>query len=497
MNRPTSLAEVTEARVAQAGVTDERSGEAAGRGEWTGVRRTAQPVLVHGAPPRFGEKPEAVPPVPETLEDTGLSSAAISDLLLRTLHQQGARTGAELEEFIRLPFHLLDDELLTLQQRRLVEVRSTQGVGRRGYLFDLTGEGRDRVREILPTNCYVGPAPVPLGQYWAIVDRQKVQDVRVGRDYVRAGFRHMVLDEELIDSVGPAINSGRSLFLYGDAGNGKTTIAEAIAEMMGGTIFVPFALEIEGQIIAVFDPLHHRPPDDEDCGDSERWLKPAQGYDARFIRVHRPVVMVGGELTLDQLELQFDPQSGVFRAPPQVKANGGVFIIDDFGRQRVRPRDLLNRWMLPLEKHVDFLTMPMGPKMPVPFECLLIFSTNLDPSELVEEAFLRRIRYKILVGDPTRKQYEEIFMRCCAACGIEYDSQAVEYVYENYYDRYGIPPRACHPRDIVGQVSDLAQYLEVEASLATQMLKLACRAYFLDMPDPPAANEEEREADVD
>ena len=497
MNRPTSLAEVTEARVAEAGVTDERSGEAAGRGEWTGVRRTAQPALVHGAPPRSGEEPEAVPPVPETLEQTGLSSAAISDLLLRTLHQQGARTGAQLEEFIRLPFHLLDDELMTLQQRRLVEVRSTQGVGRRGYLFDLTGEGRDRVREILPTNCYVGPAPVPLGQYWTIVDRQKVQDVRVGRDYVRAGFRHMVLDEELIDSVGPAINSGRSLFLYGDAGNGKTTIAEAIAEMMGGTIFVPFALEIEGQIIAVFDPLHHRPPDDEDSGDSERWLKPAQGYDARFIRVHRPVVMVGGELTLDQLELQFDPQSGVFRAPPQVKANGGVFIIDDFGRQRVRPRDLLNRWMLPLEKHVDFLTMPMGPKMPVPFECLLIFSTNLDPSELVEEAFLRRIRYKILVGDPTRKQYEEIFMRCCAACGIEYDSQAVEYVYENYYDRYGIPPRACHPRDIVGQVSDLAQYLEVEASLATQMLKLACRAYFLDMPDPPAANEEEREADVD
>ncbi len=497
MNRPTSLAEVTEARVAQAGVTDERSGEAAGRGEWTGVRRTAQPVLVHGAPPRLGEEPEAAPPVPETLEETGLSSAAISDLLLRTLHQQGARTGAELEEFIRLPFHLLDDELLTLQQRRLVEVRSTQGVGRRGYLFDLTGEGRDRVREILPTNCYVGPAPVPLGQYWAIVDRQKVQGVRVGRDHVRAGFQHMVLDEDLMDSVGPAINSGRSLFLYGDAGNGKTTIAEAIAEMMGGTIFVPFALEIEGQIIAVFDPLHHRPPDDEDCGDSERWLKPAQGYDARFIRVHRPVVMVGGELTLDQLELQFDPQSGVFRAPPQVKANGGVFIIDDFGRQRVRPRDLLNRWMLPLEKHVDFLTMPMGPKMPVPFECLLIFSTNLDPSELVEEAFLRRIRYKILVGDPTRKQYEEIFMRCCAACGIEYDSQAVEYVYKNYYDRYGIPPRACHPRDIVSQVSDLAQYLEVEASLATQMLKLACRAYFLDMPDPPAANEEEREADVD
>jgi hypothetical protein len=480
MNRPTSLAEVTEARVGQ-----------------TGVRPTAQPALVHGAPPRLGEEPEAAPPVPETLEDTGLSSAAISDLLLRTLHQQGARTGAQLEAFIRLPFHLLDDELLTLQQRRLVEVRSTQGLGRRGYLFDLTGEGRDRVREILPTNRYVGPAPVPLEQYWAIVDRQKVQGVRVGRDHVRAGFQHMVLNEDLIDSVGPAINSGRSLFLYGDAGNGKTTIAEAIADMMGGTIFVPFAIEIEGQIIAVFDPLHHRPPDEEDSGDSERWLKPAQGYDARFIRVQRPVVMVGGELTLDQLELQFDPQSGVFRAPPQVKANGGVFIIDDFGRQRVRPRDLLNRWMLPLEKHVDFLTLPMGPKLPVPFECLLIFSTNLDPSELVEEAFLRRIRYKILVGDPTREQYEEIFMRCCAARGIEYDSQAVEYVYENYYDRYGIPPRACHPRDIVSQVSDLAQYLEVEASLATQMLKLACGAYFLDMPDPPAENEEEREADVD
>ena len=486
MNRLTSLAEVTEMR-------SPGSAEAT---EETGVRRTAQPTAVRGAPSRSGEGPEAAPPVPETLEDTGLSAAAVSDLLLRTLNQQGARTGAQLEEFIRLPFHILDEELLNLQQRRFVEVRSTKGVGRRGYIFDLTGEGRTRVREILPSSRYVGPAPVPLSQYWAVVDSHKVEDVRISRHMVRDGFQHMVMDQELIDSLGPAVNSGKSLFLYGFAGNGKTTIAEAIAKMMGGAIYVPFAIEVEGQVITIFDPLHHRPIFDEETESADGWLKPAKGHDARFIRVHRPVVMVGGELTLDQLELQFDAQSGVFRAPPQVKANGGVFIIDDFGRQRVRPRDLLNRWMVPLEKDVDFLTLPMGPKLPVPFECLLIFSTNLDPSELVEEAFLRRIRYKILVGDPDREQYEEIFRRCCEARGIEYTSEAVQYIYDTYYDYYDVPARACHPRDIVSQVCDLAQYLEVEASLATPMLKLACGAYFLDMPDPPAADEEET-GDVD
>ena len=412
------------------------------------------------------------------------------------MNQQGARTGAQLEEFIRLPFHILDDELLTLQQRRFVEVRSTQGVGRRGYFFDLTGEGRSRVREILSSSRYVGPAPVPLDQYWAVVDKQKVQDARVSREMVREGFKHMVLDQELMDSLGPAMNSGKSLFLYGFAGNGKTTIAEAIADMMGGAIYVPFAIEVEGQVISMFDPLHHRPVFEEEQTGGDAWLKPAKGHDPRFIRVHRPVVMVGGELTLDQLELQFDAQSGVFRAPPQVKANGGVFIIDDFGRQRVRPRDLLNRWMLPLEKNIDFLTLPMGPKLPVPFECLLIFSTNLDPSELVEEAFLRRIRYKILIGDPTREQYEEIFRRCCVARGIPYESEAVAYIFETYYEPHGIFARACHPRDIVNQVCDLAQYLEVEASLATPMLKLACGAYFLDTSDPQADNEE-TEAHVD
>ncbi|UCG74976.1 MAG: ATP-binding protein [Gemmatimonadota bacterium] len=480
MNKPTNLAEVTETLTAQQTEADPA----------TGVRRTAQPAALRGAPSRSGEELVAAPPVPETLEDTGLSSASLSDLLLRTLNQQGARTGAQLEAFIRLPFHILDDELLTLQQRRFVEVRSTQGVGRRGYVFDLTGEGRTRVREILHSARYVGPAPVPLDQYWAVVDRQKVQDVHITRSMVREGFEHMVMSQELIDSLGPAVNSGKSLFLYGFAGNGKTTIAEAIAGMMGGAIYVPFSIEVEGQVISIFDPLHHRPVFDDDPVDGNGWLRPAKGHDPRFIRVHRPVVMVGGELTLDQLELQYDAQSGVFRAPPQVKSNGGVFIIDDFGRQRVRPRDLLNRWMVPLEKHVDFLTLPTGPKLPMPFECLLIFSTNLDPSELVEEAFLRRIRYKIMIGDPNREQYEEIFQRCCAARGIEYEKAAVDFIFENFYEPHGIFPRACHPRDLVNQVCDVAQYLEVEASLALPMLKLACGAYFLDTSDPQNASEE-------
>ncbi len=442
--------------------------------------------MVYAAPeaartPRVTD--DVKPPVPESLKDTGLSEAMVSDLVLKTLYVQGARTGLLLESFLRLPFALLDPVLMELQQRRLVEVRGSEGHGRIGFTFDITGEGRARCREVMQTNRYVGPAPIPLGEYWESVRAQSTRGLQIGREAIREGFSHLVFDEEFVDTLGPAINSGKSLFLYGHAGNGKTSIAEAIAEMMGSKIYVPYAIEIGGQIISVYDPVAHRDIDPEGRPRETRaFLRDVPEHDARFALVKRPVVMVGGELTLDELELQFDAQSGVYRAPPQLKANGGVFIIDDFGRQRVRPRDLLNRWMVPLDRHMDFLSLPMGHKLPVPFECLLIFATNLNPTELVEEAFLRRIQYKILVDNPSREEYEEIFEACCESVGLEYSPTGVDLIYREFYDKRGVPPRACHPRDIVNHLLDLARYLGVEPEVSGRMLGLACRSYFLDMP---------------
>jgi predicted ATPase with chaperone activity len=432
------------------------------------------------------------PRLPTTLEETGLSESFVSELLLKILYVQGSRTGDQLGAFSRLSFGILDDLLLTLQQRRLIEVRGTEGKGRRGYTFALTTEGRDRCREIMTTSRYVGPAPVPLTQYRAIVDHQKVEDAEVDEQQVAEGLSHLVLNGNFRESLGPAINSGRSLFLYGHAGNGKTVLAEAIAEMLGDALYIPFSVEVDGLVIAIYDPVFHEPVHEAGNGDlSSAWMDPEPDYDMRWVRIRRPVVMVGGELMLDDLELQFDQLSGVFRAPPQMKANGGVFIIDDFGRQRVRPRDLLNRWMVPLEKHVDFLSLPMGHKLPVPFQCLLIFATNLDPAELVEEAFLRRIRYKILVDNPTREQYTEIFKESCEQRGLPFTPHAIDFVYEEYYSRPHIQERCCHPRDITNHLIDIARYKRRDVELSPELLRLACDAYFLDVVDATAVLQED------
>jgi len=430
------------------------------------------------------------PPVPDSLEETGLSAAFVSDLLIKTLYRLGARTGNQLGNIIRLPFALLDEELMTLQRRHLIEVRSASGHGRRGYTFDLTMEGRGRGREALVSSSYVGPAPVTLDQYTEWIANHNVSSLNVDRETVTDGLQHLVLEDDFIDILGPGISSGTSLFLYGDAGNGKTVIAEAIAQLLGGRMYVPHAVEIEGQIIQMYDPTFHRAvegTDPEENGGSP-WVQPPPEYDHRFVRIERPVVIVGGELTLEQLELHFDPHSGVYRAPPQLKANGGAFIIDDFGRQRVHPRELLNRWMVPLERHVDFLNLPIGHKVLVPFECLLIFATNLNPADLVEEAFLRRIRYKVHVANPSREQYDEIFRRVCRDRKLQYAPEAVEFIYDEFYGRLGFEPRSCHPRDLLGHVVDLARYTNTASVLSEEKLDLACRAYFLEVPEANVPN---------
>jgi len=438
-------------------------------------------------PTEAGSRPQTAPPVPAALEDTGLSESMLQDLMIKSLYDMGARTGEELRGVLKLPFSLLDEQLMDLQQRRLVEVRGAGSQNRVTYTFDLTTEGRERARELLATNGYVGPAPVPLDAYAAWVRDQTIQGIVVTADGIRDGFSHLVYDQGFLDQLGPGINSGLSLFLYGHSGNGKTTIAEAIAGMLGGEVYLPYALEVQGNIVVLFDPVYHKHVDgdgaseDDPFGRSPLFHQDAP-HDARYARIKRPVVFVGGEMTLEQLDLQYDPDSRIYQAPSHVKANGGVFILDDFGRQHVRPRDLLNRWMVPLEKRIDFLAFKNGYKFPVPFDCMLLFATNLNPLELVDEAFLRRIRYKILVESPSREQYEEIFRRCCENRDILFDRHRVEHVFRQYYARLQIAPRGCHPRDIVDTLCNVAKYKRIPPSLTTELLDEACRSYFLDMP---------------
>jgi len=429
-----------------------------------------------------------IPPVPTTLEEAGLSASFVEDLLLKVLYTRGSTSGTMLTRTVRLPFGLLDDPLMDMQQRHYIEVRGVEGHGRRGYLFDLTGEGRARAREVMQGNSYVGPAPVPGEVYTRWVREQSLRSEKISPETIHRGFRHLVLDPKFVDRIGPGINAGRSVFLYGPPGNGKTEIAYSISQILGTGIFIPHTVEVSGQIIALFDPYLHEVIDDgmespdgsPDAPVVSNWPR----FDPRFLEIRRPAVIVGGELTLDQLELQYDSSSGVFAAPPQMKANGGAFVIDDFGRQRVRPRDLLNRWMIPLDRGIDYLGLPTGQKLEVPFDCLVVFSTNLNPADLVEEAFLRRIRYKILVDNPDRDAFAEIFRRICVKNGIQFEPEAIDYIFENYYEKDGFSPRSCHPRDILADLMDLAGYEEIQPSLSRELLSRACESYFIDMPKP-------------
>lgn len=426
---------------------------------------------------------ESRPLVPETIAETGLTLEAIVELLLKTLYVQGARSGQELVNAICLPFAIVDEQLLVLQHQRLIEVKRTAGAGRGGYVFDLTGAGGERAREAMASCQYVGPAPVPLEQYRMWIERQSVRNVHVTRERLSAAFANLVLNPSFVESLGPAVNSAKSLFISGDPGNGKTVMAEALAGLIGGAFYLPYAVDIAGQIMVVHDPVYHRPagPEESDAVTPEpQWLRDVPDHDRRFARVARPVVLTGGELTLEQLDLQYDRDTKVYQAPFQVKANGGVLILDDFGRQRVPPRDLLNRWILPLEKRMDFLTLHTGAKFPVPFECLIIFATNLDPESLVEEAFLRRIHYKVRAYSPTRDEYEEIFRRCAAAREIPFRLEAVAQVYRDFYDGRGITPRGCHPRDLTDHVCDIARFLNVEPELSADLVDRACRSYFIE-----------------
>ena len=427
-----------------------------------------------------------LPPEPNSVADTGLSIGFLSDLLLKHVYLSGMASGQELADEVRLPFLNVVDQVLTfLRDEELVEITGSQsGYSERSYEYLITSKGRMKAYEVLDRSQYAGPAPVPLEQYLDMLQTQALGEMVVDEPTIRQAFEGLVIGKELLDQIGPAANSARSIFLYGPPGNGKTTIAEGLARILGGHVLVPHAVEVDGQVIKVFDPLNHQPMEAEATaaaqgGFSTRALESRK--DHRWLLCKRPVVSVGGELLLHQLELIFDPVAKVYEAPFQMKANGGVFLIDDFGRQQCRPQDLLNRWIVPLEQKVDYLALQTGKKLQMPFDLLIIFSTNLDPKQLVDDAFLRRIRHKIAVPNPTPDEYRAIFQIVTKAKGIEYSEEGLRYLLQEYYVKAERDLRCCHPRDLCDQILDEAKYRHTRPAMSTALLDRACKAYFVNL----------------
>ncbi len=421
------------------------------------------------------------PQAPTTLAATGLTEDLALELLIRTFYSHGDMTALQVAQHVTLPFVVVDPLLEHLKHEKELEVKRVDGNGRAFYRYTITHHGRERAREAMERCQYVGPAPVPLAVYSDWVRRQTVNTTRISWEELTRGFSHLVLSNRFLMMLGPAVNSGRSLFLYGSAGNGKTLVAETIAGLLGGSIYVPYAIEVGGQIIKVYDPVYHQEPlADEGASASSLWKDGPSSADPRWVRTRRPTVFTGGELTLDMLDLRYNSIAKFYEAPFQVKSNGGVFILDDFGRQLVKPVDLLNRWIVPLEKRVDYLTLHTGKKFPVPFDSLLIFATNLDPDDLVDEAFFRRIRYKVKAEDPTREEYSQILFNVCRGKDIKFVPEAVAYLFKRYYGELGLHPRSCHPRDLMDQLVDFANFYGVPPVMSKTLIDRACQSYFVE-----------------
>jgi predicted ATPase with chaperone activity len=415
---------------------------------------------------------------PETIDDLNIPSSIVIDLILRLLFNEGNVALTRFVEVLKISNRVIDNVLLWMQKEHLVEVsRATSELGRLGYVYTLTEAGSQRARDALERSLYVGPVPIPIHYYQRGIELQTQKRARVSSDLVKEALKGLILPPTFHRQIGPAINSGASLFLYGPPGNGKTTIAQAIASLIAGTnpIWLPYALTAGGHIIQIHDRLVHKQVS------SERYRTNELGrVDKRWGLFERPSVTVGGELKMDALELRFDGIAKIYEAPLQLKANGGMFLIDDFGRQQVRPGELLNRWIVPLESQVDYLRLTSGQTIVVPFRQLTVFSTNLDPNALVDDAFLRRIQMKVEVCSPDEKLFYQIFMYYCKQYNVPFDKDAFLYLIQNWYRQTGRVLQAVHPRDLIRIIVAICEYEAVSPRLTCELVDEACKSYFVD-----------------
>lgn len=436
------------------------------------TRPTLDPATSGEAP-----APRAVwyPLEPATFRAAGLSETEVENLLLKFLNARAEASGRDLAEQVRLPFRLVEPLLQSMKDDQMVAHKAASMMN--DYVFVLTGAGRDRAKKLSEHCTYYGAAPVPLKDYVTSVSAQTIADQHPTEEDLQRAFSDLLIDERMLLRLGPAINSGRGLFLYGAPGNGKTSIAERITKAFGEHVWIPRALSIDGEIMRLFDPsMHEEAPPEAASG-----LLDDRKLDHRWVRIRRPTIVVGGELTMDSLEVTLNTITNVNEAPVQLKSNCGTLVIDDFGRQRMTTDELLNRWIVPLEKRYDFLNLASGKKVQVPFDQLIVFSTNLEPRDLVDDAFLRRIPYKIEVVDPSEAAFRKLLVIMAKKLGVSYDQTAVDYLIEKHYKAVGRPMRACQPRDLIQQVLNYCRYTKKPPVMSIENFDFAVENYFAVM----------------
>jgi hypothetical protein len=451
------------------------SGRQAADGDAASNARTHPPAATKSTHPNRGDSGDAkefLPREPRSLRDTGLTESEIEGIIFKYLLAKGDASGRGISEQVKLPFMLLEELFRRLKNEQMFVYRDTAPMG--DYVYQLTDLGRERARRLAESSTYFGAAPVPLADYAASVKAQSLETQHPTQDDLRRAFSDLLIEPTMLDRLGPAINSGKGLFLFGGPGNGKTSIAERVTRAFGQYIWIPRAVTVDGEIMRVYDPVNH----EESPLDKGEGLLDQTRVDKRWVRIKRPTIVVGGELTMDHLEVSFNPATGTSEAPVQLKSNCGTLVIDDFGRQRITTDQLLNRWIVPLEKRYDFLNLASGKKIQVPFDQLIIFSTNLEPKDLVDEAFLRRIPYKIEVINPTEEAFRSLFKLVCPKLGFEYDEAAVEHLINKHYKSVGRPFRSCQPRDLLLQVRNHCFYQGIELRLSADNFDFAASNYF-------------------